>query len=71
MATLAARHRRIPPTGSHSALTRLSHLHTPAAIFIALTILRTTLEDRLLRRDLPGYADFANRVRNRLVPELW
>ena len=41
------------------------------AIFIALTILRTALEDRSLRRDRPGYADFANRIRYRLVPGLW
>jgi protein-S-isoprenylcysteine O-methyltransferase Ste14 len=36
--------------------------------FIAVFIRRTLLEDRLLQRDLPGYADYARRVRYRLVP---
>jgi protein-S-isoprenylcysteine O-methyltransferase Ste14 len=29
---------------------------------------RTVLEDRTLRAELPGYADYAARVRFRLVP---
>ncbi|HPH95014.1 MAG TPA: isoprenylcysteine carboxylmethyltransferase family protein [Anaerolineaceae bacterium] len=37
----------------------------------ALLILRTALEDRLLRADLPGYADYAARVRFRLFPGIW
>jgi protein-S-isoprenylcysteine O-methyltransferase Ste14 len=28
-------------------------------------------EDALLRAELDGYADYARRVRFRLVPELW
>jgi protein-S-isoprenylcysteine O-methyltransferase Ste14 len=28
-------------------------------------------EERLLARELPGYADYLNRVRYRLVPLLW
>jgi protein-S-isoprenylcysteine O-methyltransferase Ste14 len=32
---------------------------------------RTMREDRVLRRELPGYADYAARVRYRLVPGLW
>jgi protein-S-isoprenylcysteine O-methyltransferase Ste14 len=39
----------------------------PLAIFFALFIRRTLLEDRLLRRELPGYADYAQKVRYRLV----
>jgi protein-S-isoprenylcysteine O-methyltransferase Ste14 len=31
----------------------------------------TTLEDRTLRRELPGYEEYAEKVRNRLVPGLW
>lgn len=33
--------------------------------------LRTALEDALLRRELPGYEAYAQRVRSRLVPGLW
>jgi protein-S-isoprenylcysteine O-methyltransferase Ste14 len=28
-------------------------------------------EERILRRDLPGYADYRRRVRYRLVPFIW
>lgn len=41
-----------------------------AALCIAL-ILRTALEDRTLRRKLPGYQDYATRTRFRLFPGLW
>lgn len=37
----------------------------------AVLVLRTVLEERVLRNDLPGYADYAQRVRYRLVPLLW
>jgi len=43
----------------------------PAALISALFVLRTSLEDRTLREELPGYADYAARVRWRLVPKLW
>lgn len=43
----------------------------PAAIAIAVLVLRTELEDRTLRRELAGYADYAKRVRYRLVPGMW
>ena len=43
----------------------------PAAIASALLVLRTKWEDDLLRRDLPGYEDYAARVRYRLLPGLW
>ena len=36
-----------------------------------LLIIRTALEDRKLQKELPGYADYARRVRYRLVPGLW
>ncbi len=32
---------------------------------------RTALEDRMLHRDLPGYAEYARRTRYRLVPGIW
>lgn len=34
-------------------------------------LVRAGLEDRVLRRELPGYADYASRVRFRVVPGVW
>lgn len=36
-----------------------------------LVLLRLTLEERFLRRELPGYNDYAQRVRDRLIPGIW
>lgn len=43
----------------------------PAALVAALFVLRTALEDRTLRAELPGYADYARTVRWKLVPKIW
>lgn len=43
----------------------------PAGISAGLFVLRTALEDRTLRSELPGYAEYARRVRYRLVPGIW
>lgn len=43
----------------------------PALAAAAWVVLRTALEDSVLRRELPGYGDYARRVRWRLVPGLW
>jgi len=43
----------------------------PAALQAVVLIVRTVLEDRMLRRELPGYADYAGRVRARLLPMVW
>ena len=32
---------------------------------------RAVYEERLLKRDLPGYADYMKRVRYRLIPGVW
>jgi protein-S-isoprenylcysteine O-methyltransferase Ste14 len=32
---------------------------------------RTALEDRTLRQELEGYAEYARRVRFRLIPGIW
>jgi protein-S-isoprenylcysteine O-methyltransferase Ste14 len=40
----------------------------PALGFAALFVRRTLLEDRMLRDELAGYADYAQTVRYRLVP---
>jgi protein-S-isoprenylcysteine O-methyltransferase Ste14 len=36
-----------------------------------LILLRTALEDRTLRAELPGYAEYAAKVRYRLIPGIW
>jgi protein-S-isoprenylcysteine O-methyltransferase Ste14 len=43
----------------------------PTAVASALLIVRTSWEDRLLRENLAGYADYARRVGFRLFPGLW
>jgi protein-S-isoprenylcysteine O-methyltransferase Ste14 len=43
----------------------------PALAIAALFVARTSHEDRFLRANLQGYADYAARVRWRLVPGLW
>src|SRR5215469_5800391 len=44
---------------------------TPAALAIALLVVRTGLEDGLLRAELSGYVDYTRRTRYRLLPGLW
>lgn len=43
----------------------------PAALTILLLVFRTAREDRTLQAELPGYADYAKRVRYRLLPAVW
>jgi protein-S-isoprenylcysteine O-methyltransferase Ste14 len=43
----------------------------PAGLICALFVLRTALEDRMLQDELPGYREYAARVRYRLVPGIW
>jgi len=43
----------------------------PVMVYCALMTLRTHLEDRTLRGELPGYAEYAEKVRYRLVPWVW
>ena len=43
----------------------------PAALTAAWVVVRTALEDRFLRSELPGYEGYAARVRWRLVPGVW
>jgi protein-S-isoprenylcysteine O-methyltransferase Ste14 len=42
-----------------------------AIVITGITLLRTALEDRTLQSELTGYADYAQRVRYRLVPGIW
>ncbi len=45
--------------------------YIPASLIVLLFVIRTALEDRTLKAELPGYAEYAARVRFRLVPGLW
>jgi protein-S-isoprenylcysteine O-methyltransferase Ste14 len=42
-----------------------------APLFGLWLVVRTALEDAMLRRELPGYDDYARRVKYRLVPGVW
>ena len=42
-----------------------------ALVYSALILRRAAVEDRYLRAHLDGYAEYAQRVRFRLVPGLW
>ena len=43
----------------------------PAGVIVAIFVLRTAREDRMLHGGLPGYPEYAQRVRYRLIPGLW
>jgi protein-S-isoprenylcysteine O-methyltransferase Ste14 len=43
----------------------------PAALVTLVLALRTSLEDRTLQAELPGYKEYASRVRYRLLPGVW
>jgi protein-S-isoprenylcysteine O-methyltransferase Ste14 len=43
----------------------------PAGVYAILFITRTVLEDNTLQKELPGYADYAARVKYRLFPWVW
>ena len=42
-----------------------------ALVPIAITVMRIGHEERFLRRELPGYNDYAARVHYRLLPGIW
>jgi protein-S-isoprenylcysteine O-methyltransferase Ste14 len=43
----------------------------PAVIYLAVTVRVTAIEDRMLRDELAGYADYAAKVHYRLIPGMW
>jgi protein-S-isoprenylcysteine O-methyltransferase Ste14 len=43
----------------------------PALLAVVGLVIRTALEDRMLHAQLPGYAEYAARVRFRLIPGVW
>jgi protein-S-isoprenylcysteine O-methyltransferase Ste14 len=43
----------------------------PAVVAFIIAVIRTRLEDRTLQEELPGYRDYARRVRYRLIPGIY
>jgi len=43
----------------------------PAVLALIITLIRTVLEDQTLQAELPGYRDYARRVRFRLIPGIY
>jgi protein-S-isoprenylcysteine O-methyltransferase Ste14 len=43
----------------------------PGSLMVAFTLRRVWLEDRFLQANLPGYREYAGRVRSRLLPGIW
>ena len=43
----------------------------PAAITVVFIIVRTALEDRTLQAELPGYAEYTQKTRYRLIFGIW
>jgi len=45
--------------------------YIPTILLIGIVFLRTLLEDRTLQSELPGYKDFTQKTRYRLLPYIW
>ena len=43
----------------------------PATAAVVIAVVRTALEDRTLQQELPGYREYAERVRFRLIPGIY
>jgi protein-S-isoprenylcysteine O-methyltransferase Ste14 len=43
----------------------------PVVLLVGVLILRTTLEDRTLQAELPGYREYVQKTRYRLLPGIW
>ena len=43
----------------------------PVALLTIVLLIRTDLEDRTLKRELPGYKEYARKTRFRLLPGIW
>ena len=43
----------------------------PAGLLFAVMVARTALEDATLQAELPGYAEYAQKTRYRLIPGVW
>ena len=45
--------------------------YLPTGFVVALTVLRTSLEDKTLQAELPGYEEYTYQTRYRLLPGIW
>lgn len=43
----------------------------PAVLLVVVLVVRTSLEDRTLQTELPGYKEYAQKTRYRLFPGIW
>jgi len=43
----------------------------PAGVALIIAVIRTVLEDQTLQEELPGYREYARRVRYRLIPGIY
>ncbi len=43
----------------------------PSGLALVFLVIRTKTEDKMLMEELPGYTDFAQQTRYRLVPGIW
>ena len=43
----------------------------PAALLVVVMVIRTALEDKTLQTELPGYKEYAQKTRYRLLPGVW
>jgi len=43
----------------------------PTVLLVGIVFLRTSLEDKTLQSELPGYKEFTQKTRYRLIPGIW
>ncbi len=43
----------------------------PAGVALMIALIRTALEDKTLQEELPGYHEYAKKVKYRLLPGVW
>ncbi|MGB2897013.1 MAG: isoprenylcysteine carboxylmethyltransferase family protein [Anaerolineales bacterium] len=43
----------------------------PAGLALVFMVMRTKIEDKMLMDELPGYSDYAQQTRYRLIPGIW
>jgi len=43
----------------------------PAGIYVILFMIRTSLEDKTLHKELDGYQEYAKKVKHKLFPSIW
>ena len=53
------------------ALNSLLSIIPIVVLLLPITVYQTMIEDRMLRDELAGYADYAAKVRYRLIPGMW